>query len=137
MENAELLIPIVAIIMTMGVPIAWFYFMNRSKEARYRAMERMAQAGQDPKMLERLLADERVARPNRRQPYRSGLICLAIGAAFMFTEEAHYNDGPPRWVGLLMLFIGAALILSDFMNRGQARKDRDDYLAPRDPNQPL
>ena len=137
MDNAELFIPIVAIIMTMAVPIAWFYFMNRSKEARYRAMERMAQAGQDPKMLERLLADEPIARPNRRQPYRSGLVCLAIGAAFLFADGDRHGDGPPNWVGLMMIVLGAALILGDFMNRGQARKDRDDYVAPRDPNQPL
>lgn len=132
----EILIPIVAIVMTMSIPIAWFYFDNRNKEARYRAMERLAQGGQDPKMLERLLADEPVARRvNQRQPYRSGLICIAIGAAFLLAAD---HDSPPNWVGTLMLFIGLALIVGDLMNRRQTRRDRDDVLPPpRDPQQPL
>lgn len=131
----ELLPPIIFIIMTMSIPIAWFYFDNRNKEARYRAMERLAQGGQDPKMLERLLADEPVTRRNQRQPYRSGLICIAIGAAFLLAAD---HDGPPNWVGMLMLFIGLALILGDFMNRRQARRERDEILPPpHDPQQPL
>jgi len=135
-HNLEIMIPIVAIVMTMAVPIAWFYFHNRSKEARYRAMERMAQAGQDPKLLERMLADEPAARPPRRQPYRGALICIAIGAAFLVANGDHRGDGPAPWVGFLLIFIGLALGLSDFMNRGQARRDRDDILPPRDPGQP-
>ncbi len=135
-SNIELLIPIIAIVMTMAIPIAWFYFDNRNKEARYRAMERLAQGGQDPKMLERMLAGEPAMRPNRRQPYRSGLICTAIGAAMLFASGDRH-DGPPLWVGLMLLFIGFALILGDLMNRGQARRDRDEILPPRDPNQPL
>ena len=131
----EILIPIIAIVMTMSIPIAWFYFDNRNKEARYRAMERLAQGGQDPKMLERLLHDEPVARRTPRQPYRSGLICIAIGAAFLLATD---HDGPPNWVGMLMLFIGLALILGDLMNRKQARRDRDEFMPPpRDPEQPL
>lgn len=134
-SNLELLIPIVAIVMTMAVPIAWFYFHNRSKEARYRAMERMAQAGQDPKMLERLLADEPAStRPYRRQPYRSGLICCAIGAAFLIAGGDRHN-GPEPWVGLMLVFLGLALMLGDFMNRGQ-RRDRDNFPPPQDPTLP-
>jgi len=131
----EFWIPIVAIVMTMSIPIAWFYFDNRNKEARYRAMERLAQGGQDPKMLERMLAGEPTPRPNRRQPYRSGLICMAIGAAILAAGNSH--NGPEPWVGLILLFLGAALILGDFMNRGKTRRDQDELLPPRDPNQPL
>lgn len=133
--DMELLIPIIAIVMTLSIPIAWFYFDNRNKEARYRTMERLAQGGQDPKMLERLLQDEPVARRTQRQPYRSGLICIAIGAAFLL---AHDHDGPPNWVGMLMFFIGVALILGDLMNRKHARRERDEILPPpQDPHQPL
>jgi len=132
----EILIPIIAIVMTMSIPIAWFYFDNRNKEARYRAMERLAQGGQDPKMLERLLADEPTARrSNHRQPYRSGLICIAIGAAFLLATD---HDGPPQWVGTLMFFIGLALLAGDFLNRRMAKREREEVLPPpRDPNQPL
>ena len=130
MDDAlKLMIPIVAIVMVLLIPIAWFYFDSRNKEARYRAMERMAQSGQDPKMLEQMLADEPTTPRQRKQPYRGGLICLALGAAFLIadsrTPDEIHGDGPPEFVGLVLVFLGVALILSDLMNHRRNRRGAD------------
>lgn len=145
-EVLALMIPILAVVMTLLIPIAWFYFDHRNKRARYQAMERLAQSGQDPKMLERMLAGEPRHEPRngRRTPYKSGLICLAIGLTFMIGSEYYYHEGPPGWVGLLLLLIGLALLISDFLARGdrerereeRARADRDAWGGPRDPQPP-
>lgn len=147
-EVLALMIPIVAIVMTLGIPIAWFYFDHRNKRARYQAMERLAQSGQDPKMLERMLASEpkHEARNGRRTPYKSGLICVAIGLTFMIgSEQYYYHDGPPGWIGLLLLLIGLALLISDFLARGDRERERErqdrerverDWGGPRDPQPP-
>jgi hypothetical protein len=132
-DPLKLVIPIVAIVMVLMIPIAWFYFDSRNKQARYRAMERMAQSGQDPKMLERMLADEPTATKQRKQPYRGGLICLAIGAAFLIADRGTHEDSPPEFVGLVLVFLGIALILSDFMNRHRTRHDAA-QRPPDDPN---
>ena len=126
-EPLKLLIPLLAILMVFLVPITWFYFDSRNKEARYRAMERLAQSGQDPKMLQRLLETEPEKVPAKRQPYRSGLICMAIGASLLLAQRAGGSqDAPPNWIGLLLLFLGGALLLADFLNRGRAARGRDD-----------
>ncbi len=137
-DALKLMIPIVAIVMVLLIPIAWFFFDNRNKEARYRTMERMAQSGQDPKMLERMLADEPTTPRQRKQPYRGGLICLAIGAAFLIADRKTHDDGlpddgPPEFVGLILVFLGIALILSDLMNHRRARQDAA-QRPPEDPN---
>lgn len=132
----ELFIPIVAIIMTMLVPIAWFYFDHRTKDARYRAMERIAASGQDPKLLERMLAAEPSPShwASRRQPYRSGLFFMALGGAFLFADS-EFHDGPPAWVGVLFLFLGIARLLSDFLNR-KNRPNGQNGSGPQDPQLP-
>lgn len=145
-EVLALMIPILAVVMTLLIPIAWFYFDHRNKRARYQALERLAQSGQDPRMMERLLAGEprHDARSGRRTPYKGGLICVAIGLTFMIGAERYYfHDGPPGWIGLLLLLIGLALLLSDFLSRGDRARERQereradrDWGAPRDPQPP-
>lgn len=126
MSNAEeVLIPVVAIVMSLGIPIAWFYFDSRNKRARYQAIEKLAVNVQDPEAIARLLKDEREHKFRQRTPYHRGFVTLAIGAALLIAAPDH-REGPPQWVGLMLLFIGIALLLSDFLNYGfRGRKDRN------------
>lgn len=118
MSSAEdVLIPIVAIVMSMSIPLAWFYFDSRNKRARYQAVEKLAQTVQDPTTIERILKDEREYRDRRRTPYHRGFLTAAIGAALLVARPAD-GEGPPHWIGTMLLFIGIALLISDFMNFG-------------------
>jgi hypothetical protein len=111
------MIPIVAIVMSLGIPIAWFYFDSRNKRARYQAVEKLAQTVQDPITIERILKDEREYRDRRRTPYHRGIVTAAIGAALLVAQPAAH-EGPPLWIGTLLLFVGIALLISDFLNFG-------------------
>lgn len=111
------MIPIVAIVMSLGIPIAWFYFDSRNKRARYQAVEKLAQTVQDPITIERILKDEREYRDRRRTPYHRGIVTAAIGAALLVARPAAH-EGPPLWIGTLLLFVGIALLISDFLNFG-------------------
>ena len=124
MSNAEeVLIPVVAIVMSMGIPIAWFYFDSRNKRARYQAVEKLATSVQDPATIEHLLKGERDARERRRRPYHSGFIVLAVGAGLMVAGPDRH-EGPPEWIGTMLLFIGVALLISDFLNFGFRGRNR-------------
>lgn len=132
MSAEETLIPVVAIVMSLGVPIAWFYFDSRNKRARYQAIEKLAQTVQDPVTIERILKDEREYRDRRRTPYHRGFLTAAIGAALLVSQPASH-EGPPRWVGTMLLFVGIALLISDFLNfgfRGRRGGDGDDPAGP-------
>jgi hypothetical protein len=111
------MIPIVAIVMSLGIPIAWFYFDSRNKRARYQAVEKLAQTVQDPTTIERILKDEREYRDRRRTPYHRGIVTAAIGAALLVARPPAH-EGPPLWIGTLLLFVGIALLVSDFLNFG-------------------
>lgn len=116
-NDGEAIIAIVAIVMSMGIPIAWFYFDSRNKRARYQAVEKLAQTVQDPSTIERILKDEREYRDRRRAPYHRGFVTAAIGAALLIAQPDRH-EGPPTWIGTMLLFIGIALLVSDFMNFG-------------------
>lgn len=125
MSNAEeVLIPVVAIVMSLGIPIAWFYFDSRNKRARYQAIERLATSVPDPATIERLLKDEREHRDRRRTPYHRGFLTLAVGAALLVAGPDH-GEGPPEWIGTLLVFVGIALLISDFLNFGFRGRNRD------------
>jgi hypothetical protein len=111
------MIPIVAIVMSLGIPIAWFYFDSRNKRARYQAVEKLAQTVQDPITIERILKDEREYRDRRRTPYHRGIVTAAIGAALLVARPPAH-EGPPLWICTLLLFVGIALLVSDFLNFG-------------------
>lgn len=130
MEGSEVLIPLAAIVMSLGIPISFFYFDSRNKRARYQAVEKLAQTVQDPVTIERILKDEREYRDRRRAPYHRGFVTAAIGAALLIARPDHADDGPPQWIGTVLLFVGIALIVSDFLNHGLRRRhhggeDRD------------
>lgn len=124
-REAAVIVPVVAIVMSLGIPIAWFFFDSRNKRARYQAVERLAQTVQDPATIERILKDEREYRDRRLAPYHRGFVTAAIGAALLVVAPER-NEGPPPWIGTLLLFVGIALLISDFLNFGlRGRRGRD------------
>lgn len=125
MDDPELLIPLVAIVMSLGIPIAWFFFDSRNKRARYQAVEKLAHTVQDPALIERLLKDDRESRIRRRRPYVRGFVITAVGAA-LIVSRPQYGDGPEPWVATVLLFVGIALILADFMSYGFRRQSNSD-----------
>ncbi len=134
----EIIIPILAIGMSLSIPIIVIivdYFQKRTKA---RIIEKAIEKGVP---IENLAVDE----PRRnRMPYRSGMVMVAVGiglAIFGFAIGAAMRQGGeadyyiPRAVfggsGALVLLIGVALLVNDKMNyqrffNGNGKGERKD-----------
>ena len=84
----ELLIPIVAIIGGLSIPIVAIYFDYRKKKVQAHLIEKAIENGLSMEEIGQLLEQhgmdekEEKGTPRRRHPFRSGLVLLAIGAPF-------------------------------------------------------
>lgn len=117
---SELWIPILAVGLSLMIPIVAIitdYFRKRDK---MRVIEKAIENGAS---LEGLKLDEEDKTPP--MPYRSGMVCSATGLGvaalgwFIGEPEA---TGPMAGVGAIVLFIGLALLLNDYMNRDRFKK---------------
>jgi hypothetical protein len=136
----ELLIPIVAIIGGLSIPIVAIYFDYRKKKVQAHLIEKAIENGLSMEEIGQLLEQhgmdekEEKGTPRRRHPFRSGLVLLAIGAAFFMAESSEWSggmlspiigfSGPSYFVAFLLMGLGVANLLSDLLNLGRF-KDSD------------
>lgn len=123
----EKVIAIIAMVGGFSIPLFWFYFDYKAKARRARVAEKALEVGASPEEVMRALEvtegqtkEEKAAA--RRMPYRKGLVLCAIGAAMLFSVEHHAGEREMSVPGTILLFLGLAFLLSDFLNRKSFRE---------------
>ncbi len=121
-EFSRMAIPIIAVAMSMAIPIVAIIVDRFQKRDRMRLVEKAIEHGAN---LEDLQLEEPEARP--RLPYRNGMVCLATGAALFLGQELARERLADSGVeeltlfimlgGLIVGFVGLALLVNDWMNR--------------------
>lgn len=127
MDN-ETLIPVITILGSFSIPIAWFYFDSKAKERRARVIEKALDVGKSPEEAAAWLKEPETAPKRSSTPFRRGLILMAIGAALLFVWSSEmgvrqHDETPLPMLGVVLLFLGIAFFLSDLMNRGRNDKE--------------
>jgi len=115
----ELLIPILAVGLSLMIPIVAIITDYFRKKDKLRVVEKAIEQGAS---LEGLDLNEK---KEPHMPYRAGMVCSAAGLGvaalgwFIGEQEA---VGPFLGVGAIVLFIGIALLLNDYINRDKLNK---------------
>ncbi|MCP4144671.1 MAG: hypothetical protein GY752_05235 [bacterium] len=115
----ELMIPILAVGLSLMIPIVAIITDYFRKKDKMRVVEKAIEQGAS---LDGLNLNEEKA---PHMPYRAGMVCSATGIGlaalgwFIGDPEA---VGPLAGVGAIVLFIGLALLLNDYINRDRFKK---------------
>ena len=113
-----LLLPIIVITLSMGIPIVAIITEHLQKQQKMRLMEKAIEHGADPGALE---VQEK---SGPRLPYRSGMVCLAIGVALVagdrFIDIGLVGFHLPLVVGgLITGAVGIALLMVPLSSTGK------------------
>jgi len=137
----EVLIPIVAIIGGISIPIVAIIMTYRKQKLQARLIERAIEQGLTIEEIDELLArqgfmdsdsrsEKTPSRTSRQEvPFRKGLILFAVGAAFFLAEnpdlvgvEGGWGFGPQgilggtgNFVAYLLMGLGGAFVASDLL----------------------
>lgn len=147
----EILIPIVAIVGGISIPIVAIVMAYRKQKLQARLIERAIEQGLTIEEIDELLARQGFTdndsrnrqdsnRAGRREvPFRKGLVLFAVGAAFFLAEnpyilgvEGGWGFGPQGFLGgtgnfvaYLLMGLGGAFVASDLLGIFFA-PDKDD-----------
>jgi hypothetical protein len=130
----DVLIPIVAIVGGLTIPILALILAHRKQGMQARIIERAIEQGLTVEEIDELLSrqgfgeeSEKKAKQSRVVPFRSGLVVFAIGAAFFLAENPRlmgaeggwmpsgFMGGVGNFVAYILMGIGGALIVSDLL----------------------
>jgi hypothetical protein len=130
----DVLIPVVAIIGGLTIPILALVFAHRKQGMQARIIERAIEQGLTVEEIDALLSrqgfgedNEKKAKQSREVPFRRGLVVFAIGAAFFLAENPHivgvnggwssggFLGGAGNFVAYILMGIGGALVASDLL----------------------
>lgn len=131
-----LLIPIVAIVGGLSIPILAIYLDYRKKQLQAKIIEKGIEQGLSTEEIAELVEqyggekEESGEKCNRRRhPFRSGLVLMAIGFAFYMAENSEFLGGSSMpwdrfpmggsFIAYLLMGLGAANLISDLLNLGR------------------
>lgn len=142
----EVLIPLVAIIGGLSIPIVALILQFRKQQLQARLIERAIEQGLTIEEIDELLARQGFAeetakkKESREVPFRKGFVLFAIGAAFFLAANPRlmgwtegygvqinpWFDSTGNFVGYLLMGLGVAFSASDLLALVfGARKDSD------------
>ena len=120
----EMLIPLIAVAGGLSIPVFWFFYDSRNRASRDRVIEKAIQSDMSVEDVRELLREdkEKPTAPHK-MPYRKGLVLMGIGIGLLTARKLGYmpepDSGDPDGgiFGIVGLFLGMGLFLSDFFNR--------------------
>ena len=120
----EMLIPLVAVAGGLSIPVFWFFYDSRNRASRDRVIEKAIESDMTVEEVRELFKEDK-DKPSspHKMPYRKGLVLMGIGIGLLTARHFEYMGEPgPGDVdgavfGIVGLFLGIGLFLSDFFNR--------------------
>jgi hypothetical protein len=136
----EFIIPIVAILGGLSIPVFVFYFAHRKNQLQADLIEKALEQGLSVEEIHELLVrqgfGEREEKAKYHVPFRRGLVLLAIGVAFYLAANPEVIDADfqPFYlfgsigslVPLLLMALGVANLISDGLNFGRFKGGNGD-----------
>jgi len=136
----EFIIPIVAILGGLSIPIIAIYFTHRKNQLQADLIEKALAQGLSVEEIADLLSrqgfGEKDARRKHQLPFRKGLVLLAIGAAFFLAAnpgaiDADYEatrmfGSAGNFVPLLLMALGVANLITDVLNLDRYKRGPED-----------
>lgn len=136
--EAALLIPIVAIVGGLSIPILAIILDYRKKKLKAQIIERAIEQGLSVEEIRDLVRehggdedgeeDDEHCKPSRH-PFRGGLVVFAVGLAFYLANNAYITGEPfsfldnfpmgGSFVSYLLMGLGVAFLISDLLNLGR------------------
>jgi hypothetical protein len=136
--EAALLIPIVAIVGGLSIPILAIFLDYRKKKLQAQIIETAIEQGLSVEEIRDLVEqhdgetqEKKEDGKRRRHPFRSGFVLFAVGAAFYLAGNSGFGNEPfsvlnnfpfgGSFVAYLLMGLGVANLISDLLNLGRFR----------------
>ena len=134
----EVLIPVVLFVLVFSIPIVAIISDGRTKRSRDRVLEKALEAGRTLDEVQQLFPEESDRKRLKQRPYYKGLVVLAVGGALLVARQLTM-PGPGEYPatefgeqaegmligGTICLFIGIAMVVGDFLNRGSRAREQN------------
>ncbi len=123
----QFVLVLVAVVLALCVPMVWLWAAHRTRRARLRIVEKLAESGAPPEVvLEQL---EREGRSESRGAPRRALVLLAIGLAFLVNAWLQ-GSTEGLFPGMVLTLIGLALLVANGMERGRGAAEDERSTRP-------
>ena len=121
----ELLIPIVAIVMPLGIVIAIFYFDTKNKDKFHSTLQKFIENGQEvtPELLQSIPGYKTEKENGKRNDIRTGTITSGVGIGIALFGQFGVSETPLVGIGLLVLSIGLAFLAYGIYNKDKKVND--------------
>ena len=125
-NNPQLLIPVVAVGMSLMIPIVAIIVEHFQKKAKMHLVEKAIEHGVD--ISEIKFDDECSSGPP--MPYRAGMITFAVGIALIASGKFALSTMEVFFIlasigGAVCICVGVALLINDWMNRDRFKRSQD------------
>ena len=119
----ELLIPIVAIVMPLGIVIAIFYFDTKNKDKFHSTLQKFIESGQEvtPELLQSIPGYKK--ENGKRNDIRTGTITSGVGIGIVLFGQFGAQETELVGIGLLVLSIGLGILAYGIYNKDKKVND--------------
>ena len=122
----ELLIPIVAILMPLGIVIAIFYFDTKNKDKFHSTLQKLIESGQEvsPELLQSIPGYKAEKENGERTDIRTGTITTGVGIGIaLLGQSKQLHETALFEIGLLVFSIGLAFLAYGIYNKDKKVND--------------
>ena len=121
----ELLIPIVAIVMPLGIVIAIFYFDTKNKDKFHSTLQKLIESGQEvtPELLQSIPGYKTESENGKKNDIRTGTITTGVGIGIAIFGQFGVAETALVGIGLLVSSIGLAFLAYGIYNKDKKVND--------------
>ena len=121
----EILIPIVAIVMPLGIVIAIFYFDTKNKDKFHSTLQKLIESGQEvtPELLQSIPGYKTESENGKKNDIRTGTITSGVGIGIVLFGQFGAQETELVGIGLLVLSIGLGILAYGIYNKDKKVND--------------